>query len=275
MWILWAGAAALVASIVSARVPKRLVKLWALCLFVLFVWVGCTDRIEYDRSAQQLGQKLTFKRPMAYTKNFNKHIYNELAYKLNCVLQPLEQTDQLWFHNYKSGVKELEYVRSDMTFTILEVYENVPGWLVRAFGGVTRHYVLKDEEGRVSVVWDQYVDYGGWAPNKEFMEEVRFLDGLAESNGSCRLTAVLHDKSTNVGNLEQVKENLNKSLSLYKATVENHADVQGVVTINGNVDAMAFVYSSKLALSIKAILSSTCSDLAQDSIGSAKRRPSM
>lgn len=254
------GLAALLVSLFSIKIPNKIIKLWVTSLLILFLWNSCTDHIVYDSNSKMLGKEIVFNRPMAYTQNFSKGSADYKSYKINKILEPLEE-NTLYFHLYKHGTKELKYVPSDMAFKVKEVYENVPGWLVSWTGGPTKHYVLEDENGKISSIWSYYVENIKYGLNEDFVKDVSFLDNLAGTNNSCELTAIFYQSRAIVKDIDICRSDLKKHISFYGGKVEDHPEGKYVTKIIGNVNTMALVYSSKVELGIKDIIYNSCSNI--------------
>lgn len=252
------GIALLAVAAVRWKLPKTVMKLWMASLVILLLWISFIDGIAYERNSEWVGKNVVFNRPMAYIKNFNRHVYDTKSDTLNRVLSPLEQTYNPWFHNYKNGVKDIEYVESDTSYTVISSYRSVPALLSKLFSSGFRMHILEDEHGVVSTISDLYLEDSkrGYEGDKEFIEEVYFLDDAKRDKSTCVLKAFIRWDKTGKTSEASIISNLRTYIAFYGGQVTELRQGQGV-EIKGDADVMAFVYSSKVELGISKILDNT------------------
>lgn len=97
-------------------------------------------------------KKVVFNAPLVYVRNFQKGAVDSETLKINRELLSPDKADLLDFSKFNGKNKQVEYVKSDMEFTIVRSYKVAPTYLAPLFKKTYIMYILKDEDGLLSTM---------------------------------------------------------------------------------------------------------------------------
>ncbi|MFH1233782.1 MAG: hypothetical protein V1649_04005 [Patescibacteria group bacterium] len=128
-----------------------------LIIFFLFLVLLALSLKESDIIVSNNGflyenKKIVFNTPLVYASNFKKSAADPEARKINRKLLSLEEASLLNFSKFNEKNKQIEYVKSDMGFTVVKNYKVIPTDLTSLFRQTYEMYILKDEDGLLSTM---------------------------------------------------------------------------------------------------------------------------
>jgi len=239
---------------------RRIISVFFLFSLVVFL-DGCSYSFIINDTDQYIGNKIVYNKPMIYTANLGNDYGGPThsSYKENRLLREFQESSINPHHVYKDSIPKISYIKSSMEFTVVGTYHIVHLGAKRLFNQGYQMYELKDEKGIISSVhiydvqaYDKDKESKTSKPTCQFHRDIdeAVLDNMYETKQLRTVKINLWTYEKSAEELSKIKKKLLHKISYYNCTVIDTEDNTCGITLKGDVDTIAFLYTSKTGLGI-------------------------